>query len=274
MFRPKTSTVAALSSFVANGLQAIHFVSSAPSIHSVRRVFPSTAGSQPAKSGPSPWLPTRLTAPSRALGHWHLSRRLYPLARPSPYSRAHSTRRLTHRPLAPGRLFCPPPYRYYGLIRASEGPPPIYSFIFAGRSDSQKVPNLLCQTFGSVPRSLRRWLQRLSRRCRHRWPGLRPIGRGSATTFIHAPDYAWWSYGAATFASCCGPDSCWPCSGQDVYDRAFMGWVAPTHVGYDYLGKSSCPGPDFHRPVWQPYGLHTKFDQPFFFQRRLLRFRK
>ena len=44
MIRPMTSNVSALSSVVAKSHQAIHFVSSAPSIHSVRRVFPSTAG--------------------------------------------------------------------------------------------------------------------------------------------------------------------------------------------------------------------------------------
>ena len=40
MIRPMTSNGSALSSIVANSHQAIHFVSSAPSIHSVRRVFP------------------------------------------------------------------------------------------------------------------------------------------------------------------------------------------------------------------------------------------
>ena len=40
MIRPMASDGSALSSIVANGHQAIHFVSSAPSIHSVGRVFP------------------------------------------------------------------------------------------------------------------------------------------------------------------------------------------------------------------------------------------
>ncbi len=40
MIRPMTSNGSALSSIVANSHQAIRFVSSAPSIHSVRRVFP------------------------------------------------------------------------------------------------------------------------------------------------------------------------------------------------------------------------------------------
>jgi hypothetical protein len=47
VIRLMTSVVSALSGIVANGHQAIHLVSSAPSIHSVRWVFPSTAGSQP-----------------------------------------------------------------------------------------------------------------------------------------------------------------------------------------------------------------------------------
>ena len=47
MIRLMTSDVSALSGIVANGHQTIHLVSSAPSTHSVRWVFPSTAGSQP-----------------------------------------------------------------------------------------------------------------------------------------------------------------------------------------------------------------------------------
>ncbi len=121
MFRPKTSNVSTLSGFVANGLQAMPVVSSAPSTHSVRRVFPSTAGSQPFQNGPSARLSSRLAAPSRSPRHRPLSRCYYPLARPSPYSRGDSIRRLTHRPLAPVRLCCPHPPRYYGLIRRSLG---------------------------------------------------------------------------------------------------------------------------------------------------------
>jgi len=40
MIRPMASNVSALSSVVAKGHQAIHFVSSTPTFHSVRRVFP------------------------------------------------------------------------------------------------------------------------------------------------------------------------------------------------------------------------------------------
>ncbi len=61
----------------------------------------------------------RLTTRWCSPGHRHSSRRFYPLTRPSPYSRAHLIHRLTHRPLAPGRLYCPSLHRYYGLIRQS-----------------------------------------------------------------------------------------------------------------------------------------------------------
>ena len=40
MIRPMASNVSAISSVVAKGHQAIHFVSSTPSDHAVRRVFP------------------------------------------------------------------------------------------------------------------------------------------------------------------------------------------------------------------------------------------
>ena len=40
MIRPMASDGSALSSIEVNGHQDIHFVSSAPSIHSLRRVFP------------------------------------------------------------------------------------------------------------------------------------------------------------------------------------------------------------------------------------------
>ena len=95
-------------------------VSPTPSIHSVRRVFPSTAGSQPFRSSPS------------ARGDVWLPFRALPLTdiRPgvSILLRGHHLTvvfvRYTgcaHRPLTPRRLFCPSHPRYYGLIRQSHG---------------------------------------------------------------------------------------------------------------------------------------------------------
>ena len=96
---------------------------------------------------------SRLAAPSRSPRHWHLSRCLYPLARPSPYSRDDSTRRLTHRPLAPVRLFCPHPHRYYGLIRRSRMLRPASLVGYSGsvfvRSGLHPSPSLLCSDWPS-----------------------------------------------------------------------------------------------------------------------------
>src|SRR6266571_4184141 len=96
-------------------------VSPAPSIHSVRRVFPSTAGSQSFQSRPSARIPARLTAPLRS-PHHPLCPGVHILLRGHHLTVvAIATRQLAHRPLAPVRLCCPHPPRYYGLIRRSPG---------------------------------------------------------------------------------------------------------------------------------------------------------
>ena len=38
------------------------------------------------------------------------------------------------------------------------------------------------------------------------------------------------------FASCYGPPTCSPCTGQDFYARAFTSGVTPENVEYDYVG--------------------------------------
>ena len=55
---------------------------------------------------------------------------------------------------------------------------------------------------------------------------------------------------------------CKPCSGQDLYDQAFMGRVTPeAHVGYHWMVHCHLPSPDFHRLDWQPYGLRTEITE-------------
>ena len=51
---------------------------------------------------------------------------------------------------------------------------------------------------------------------------------------------------------------CLPCSGQDFYYRAFVGRVAPFHVGYSWMVHRHFTIAGFPRLDWQPYGLHTK----------------
>jgi hypothetical protein len=103
------SNVSALSSVVAKSHQAIHFVSSTPSIHSVRRVFPSTAGSQP-------WPP----APFRNLSGLRLTQEL-PFIRFWPFLiQASGTAAVPTGPWLSTVYHVRACKRYYGLIRQSD----------------------------------------------------------------------------------------------------------------------------------------------------------
>ena len=95
MIRPMASNVSALSSVVAKGHQAIRFVSSTPSYHAVRRVFPSTVGSQPRRS-----------TPFRSRSRLRLTRSLrsFPFLALCP---GVSVRGCAHRPLAQRGLLSP-----------------------------------------------------------------------------------------------------------------------------------------------------------------------
>ncbi len=97
------------------------------------------------------------------------------------------------------------------------------------------------------------------RRCLHRWLCLRRFRTGSAVTNPTNPE----PVGSvtklqlslyATAWRCCSP-----CSGQDFYDRAFAGRVAPSRVGYHCMVHRQLPSPDFHRLDWQPYGLRAEY---------------
>ncbi len=97
-----------------------------------------------------------------------------------------------------------------------------------------------------------------SRRCLHRGCCLRHIRTGSATTSPTNPD----PVGRVTKLQLSLDATAWrccrPCSGQDLYDRAFMGRVTPkTHVDYHWMAHRHLPSPDFHRLDWQHYGLRT-----------------
>ena len=141
MFRPKTSVVSALSGFVANGLQAMPVVSSAPSIHSVRRVFPSTAGSQPCPP-----------APFRNLSGLRLTQEL-PFIRSWPFRiQASGTAAAPTGPSLSTVYHVRACNRYYGLIRQSDELRPawLYQLTLAGLCPGRAVrltfPSLLCHT--------------------------------------------------------------------------------------------------------------------------------
>ena len=185
MIRPMTSDVSALSSIVANGHQAMHFVSSAPS-----------------KIPYGGFSPVRLQAgcqrrPSSVHSGFDASTVAFSsvrvLFRSRTCIRRHSRLLTPHTcPVAlgsaggcivrwPHRLLWPHPSFY---------PPPPVSLYAGGVDGEQKFPNLLCQ--GLVP-------------CRRPYSGgpraplislsvglgLHPFCRGSATTLIHTPEHVW-----------------------------------------------------------------------------------
>ena len=190
MSRPMTSGVSALSSIVANGHQAIHFISSAPS------KIP-YGGFSPVR------LQTRCrdaifgAAPAAAYRRFQPSSDIHPLLlsgclglSPHPNAPNADSGALVQRSLArPAVVLSASVFAYYDRIRAS-GCPRRFRLLCQRVCDRQKFPNLLCQ--GLIP-------------CRRPYSGgsrapmtslsvgldLHPFCTGSATTLIHTPDYVW-----------------------------------------------------------------------------------
>jgi hypothetical protein len=221
MFRPMTSSVSALSGIVANGHQAIHVVSSAPS------KIP-YGGFSPVRLQASLQNATFRSASALRYRRLQSSSGVHPLLCPvawacAPSERAGHRLRRT-RPVAlgsasgfalrqPPRLLWPHP----SFCTA----PPVSCFIADGSPAVQKVPTFICQSLLTCRRPYSEG-STASGTNLHAWPGLRPIGRGSATLSAHTPDTVWRSYEAATFTYRCGPPARLPRSGRDFYDRACL----------------------------------------------------
>ena len=97
-----------------------------------------------------------------------------------------------------------------------------------------------------------------TRRCLQRWSCLRQIRTGSTTTGPTNPNQV----GRVTKLQHSLNATAWrtrsPCCGQDFYDRACMGGVAPLPTSViTRWSHRHLPSPDFHRLDWQPYGLQT-----------------
>ncbi len=258
MIRPMTSNVSTLSSCVAKSHQAIHFVSSAPS------KIP-YGGFSPVR------LQTRFSPrpPSRASHRQLIGRHGLSLC-PRRWFRSRTRVQAAPRtsdpdhgsngPWLPNRLYCPvgssltmaisaplnasrwlmdyshPASRPSASLRGS----PIYSA-------SQCSP---CRRPYSGGPSV------CIRRCLQRQCCLRRIRTGSTTTRPTNPNQVGrvtklqHSLGATAWRVCS------PCFGQDFYDRACMGGVAPlpTSVITRWFHRH-LPSPDFRRLDWQPYGL-------------------
>ena len=151
MIRPMASNVSAFSSVVAKGHQAIHFVSSTPSDHAVRRVFPCTDGSQPRRSA---------TFRSRSRRRWTRNLRSFPCLALGPDV---SVRGCAHRPLAQRGLSCPRrqtllrPDAPVGRTPSSLGLLGLLWPVFALAGRSPHLPVFAGSYYSSMPRPLPRW---------------------------------------------------------------------------------------------------------------------
>jgi hypothetical protein len=227
MIRPTTSVVSALSGIVANGCQAIHSVSSAPSKIPYGGFSPVRlqTGCQPPPSklapligGHSGLFPGAHCFRSRAC-----ARRYSPVRSPhtSPVALGSASGysvRQPHRLLWPHPSFCaaPPVLSYCRQLLAT-----------------QKVPTFI---FQSLMTCRRPYSDGSSSRSRILTTGLaftHLVEVRQPCLSIHQSTYGGFNE-AATFALCCGPSSCWPRSGRDVYGQAYTVKVTPDCVGYDY----------------------------------------
>ena len=260
MLRPMTSIVSALSSCVAKGHQALHFVSSAPSKIPYGGFSPVRLQTRFTPRPPSPTRPRRLIG--RHCRYLRSRRFVRSRARAQAAPGTSDHDRESSGPWLPHRLCCPAgssltmatsaPWRatrrlisYSVRLRvqpASRRGSPIYS----------ASPFTPCRRpYSGGPRDC-------VQRCLHRGFCLHHLCTGSATTCPTAPNQVGCVTKLqhslnATAWRCCSPGF-----GQGFYDRACAGRVAPSRVGYDWMVHRHLPSPDFHRLDWQPYGLRAK----------------
>ena len=236
MIRPMTSNVSALSGIVANGHQAIHFVSSTPS------KIP-YGGFSPVR------LQTRFRPrpPSQAHHRLLIGRRCLYLgprrfirsrtcvqAAPTTSDQDHGS----SGPWLPDRLYCP---AGSSLTMATSAPLSATRWLMNYSSGLRGQPagprgSPIYSTSPLTPcrRPYSGGPSDCARRCLRRRFCLRHICTGSATTTPTNPDQVGCVTKRQRLLNATAWRSCLPCSGQDVYDRACVGRVTPvTHVGYD-----------------------------------------
>ena len=273
MFRLATSKVSAVSGCVANGRQTMHHVSCSPS--EIPYVGFSPVRLQTGiQSRPSPQCPglklrasirpkrdglytARVQAPAAKMASREASRRMPVRCSRSPERSSPEVLR------SPAGYVVPPGPRYYDLIRNSRNLPPAYllrpggslpdGFVWAG---PERLPNLLrvsvlpCRRpypggHGDCTRPVLR---------HHHWPS--SIRERLGIHKVPIADSQGLCNEAATFASCYGPEDCWPSIGKDFYGQAFIPAGRPAGMlVMTTRATSQFPGPDSHRQDTRPYGL-------------------
>src|SRR2546428_3828866 len=262
MIRPMTSNVSALSGIVANGHQAIHFVSSAPSKipyggFSPVRLQPRFGQRPPSRASQRPLIGRHC--------RYLVSRsfvRSGSCDQAAPRTSDHDRR--SSGPWLPSRLYCP---ASSSLTMATSAPLSATQQLMAYSAGLREQPASLrgspiysASPFTPCRRPYSGGSHECTQRClpRGHWPSpsLHWLGNhmtsrsrtseGCVTKLQHSL--------YATAWRCCSP-----CSGQGFYYRACVSGVTPdTHVGYDWMVHRHLPSPDFHRLDWQPYGLRAK----------------
>jgi hypothetical protein len=235
MIRPMTSNVAALSGIVANGHQAIHFVSSAPSKIPHGGFSPVRLQTRLRQRPPSQAYRRRLIG--RHCSYLHPRRLFRRRTCVQAAPKISDQNRGSSGPWLPNRLYCPAGssltmatsaplcatrrFMYYSAeLRdqpASHRESPIYSaspFIPCRRPYSGGPSNCI-------------------RRCLHCWYCLRHFCTGSATTSPTLPEHVGCVTKLQHSLYATAWRCCLPCSGQGFYNRAFVGRVTPSHVDYD-----------------------------------------
>ena len=272
MFRPMTSKVSTFSSFVANGHQALQYVSSSPSEIPDVGFSPVRlqTGIQPqpslARSGLSarPTF-TRNLPPYMGLKSLTQNRANIPRRRAQAQAAPRSSPKAipVQRPLALRRVMLSPQVNaYYGLIRNSQPLPSIYGLydgslpyglVWAG---IERLPNFLRMSLSSVPPSVPRrtkWLHMvvpsplvvafaISAQARHPHAHARRFSRGKRNE-------------AARFASCYGPEESLALHRQGRLLSSFhLGESPHPNVEYNYAGKQPIPAtgltPARHAALW------------------------
>jgi len=260
MIRPMTSIVSALSGSVANGHQAIHFVSSAPSKIPYGGFSPVRLQTRFTPRPPSPARPRPLIGRH---GRHLVSQRLFrsrACAQAAPRTSDHDHE--SSGPWLPVRLYCPVGS---SLTMATSAPLTAtqrlmpYSVGLRNQSASRRgSPIYSANPFTPCRRPYSGGPCDCVQRCLHRRFCLHPLCTGSATTCPTAPNRVGCVTKLQHSLNATAWRCCSPCFGQGFYDRACAGRVAPSRVGYDWMVHRHLPSPDFHRLDWQPYGLQGK----------------
>ena len=262
MFRPMTSDVSALSGIVANGHQAIHFVSSAPSKIPYGGFSPVRLQTRLTQRPPSPAYRRRLIG--RHCRYLRPRRLIRSRSCDQAAPRTSDHDRESSGPWLPNRLCCPVGS---SLTMATSAPLSAtrrlmdYSARLREQPASRRgSPICSASPFTPCRRPYSGGPRDCAQRCLHRGYCLRHFRTGSATPNPTIPDRV----GRVTKLQLSLYATAWryglPRSGQGFYDRACVGQVTPkSHVGYHWMAHRHLPPPDFHRLDWQPYGLRANY---------------